>query len=107
MLGLSRELLKAAKKALKESGNFNPSFEQVHQCYRDIRDDVEQARRSQKIRTRRAVARAKLDKDGWKIRAAKPQIVSAEMDWLDKPITTGIATPFKVTYRRPDTGSKS
>lgn len=107
MLGLSRELLKAAKKALKESGDFNPSFEQVHQCYRDIRDDVEQARRSQKLRTRRAVARAKLDKDGWKIRAAKPQIVSAEMDWLDKPITTGIATPFKVTYRRPDTGSKS
>lgn len=107
MLGLSRELLKAAKKALKENGTLNPSFEQIHQCYRDIRDDIEQARRSQKLRTRRAVARAKLDKDGWETHAAKPQIISAEMDWLDKPITTGIATPYKVTYRRPETGSES
>lgn len=107
MLGLSRELLKAANKALKESGNLNPSFEQVHQCYRDIRDDVKDARRSQMLRKRRAVARAKLDKDGWKVRAAKPSIVAAEMEWLDKPLTTGIATPFKVTYHRPDTGDKS
>jgi putative transposase len=107
MLGLSRELLRAAKTALKESGNFNPSFEQVHQCYRDIREDVEEARLSQKLRKRRAVARAKLDKDGWKVRAAMPLLAFSEMDWLDKPLTTSSATPFKVTYRHPDMGRKS
>lgn len=107
MLGLSRELWKASKKALQDSGSTNPSFEQVHQCYRDLTEDVEEARRSQKLRKRRAVARAKLDKDGWKVPAAKPPIVSAEMDWFDKPLTTGIATPFKVTYRHPSGGPKS
>ena len=100
MLGLSRELLKAAKKALKDSGTQNPSFEQVHQCHRDLIEDIAKARRSQKLRKRRAAALAKLDRDGWKAPTAKPLIISTEMYWLDKPIVD-IATPFKVTYHRP------
>ena len=101
MLGLSRELLKAAKKSLKESGNHNPSFEQVHQCYRNLIEDIEKARRSQKLRKRRAAALAKLDKDGWKAPTDKPLIISAELHWLDKPLVD-MTTPFKVTYHRPN-----
>lgn len=101
MLGLSRELWKAAEKALQDSGSSKPSFEQIYQCYRDLTEDVEEARRSQKLRKRRAVASAKLDKDGRKVPSANPPIVSSEMDWLDKPITTSIGEPFKVTYRDP------
>ena len=101
MLGLSRELLKAAKKSLKESGNHNPSFEQVHQCYRNLIEDIEKARRSQKLRKRRAAALTKLDKDGWKAPTDKPLIISAELHWLDKPLVD-MATPFKVTYNRPN-----
>ena len=107
MLGLSRELWKAAKKALQNSGSTHPSFEQVYQCYRDITEDIEEARRSQRLRTRREASRAKLDKDGWKAHATKPPIVTAEIDWLDKPLTSDIATPFKVTYRHPSGGPKS
>jgi putative transposase len=103
-LGLSRELWNAAEKALQESGGNNPSFEQVHQCYRDLVEDVEQARRSQKLRKRRAVARAKLDKDGWKVSAVKSPLASTGMDWLDMPFTTEIATPFKVIHRHPNGG---
>lgn len=106
MLGLSRELWKAAEKALQERGSNNPSFEQVHQCYRDLAEDVEEARRSQKLRKRRAVARAKLDKNGWKIPAVKSPFASTEMDWLDMPFTTDIATPFKVIHRHPSGGHK-
>ena len=105
MLGLSRELLKAAKKSLQDGGNPNPSFEQVHQCYRNLTEDVEEARRSQRLRKRRAVALAKLDKDGWKVPTTKPSTVSADMDWLDNPITE-VATPFKVTYRHPSAEPK-
>ena len=101
MLGLSRELLKAAKKSLKESGNHNPSFEQVHQCYRNLIEDIEKARRSQKLRKRRAAALAKLDIDGWKAPTDKPLIISAELHWLDKPLVD-MTTPFKVTYHRPN-----
>lgn len=102
-LGLSRELWSAAEKALQERGSNNPSFEQVNQCYRDLAEDVEQARRSQKLRKRRAAARAKLDRDGWKITTKSP-IVSAEMNWLDMPLTTEIAPPFKVIHRHPSGG---
>lgn len=107
MMGLSRELWKAAKKASQTGGNDNPSFEKVHQCYRDITEDVAEARRSQKLRTRREASRAKLDKDGWEVHASKPSILSAEIDWFDKPLTTDIGTTFKMTYRRPIGGPKS
>ncbi|MCW2268918.1 Transposon Tn7 transposition protein TnsB [compost metagenome] len=101
MLGLSRELWKAAEKALQDSGSNSPSFDQVHQCYRDLTQDIAEARRSQKLRKRRAVTRAKIDKDGWRLDGSvKPLIAFSEMDWLDKPSgTANVATSFKVTRR--------
>lgn len=99
MLGLSRELWRAAQKALQESGSINANFDQVYQCYRDITADVEEARRSQRLRKRRAASRAKLDKDGWNVPITHPAITPNEMDWLNNPLTTDIGAPFKVTYR--------
>ncbi|MDQ0651567.1 DDE-type integrase/transposase/recombinase [Pseudomonas cedrina] len=107
MLGLSRDVLKAANKALKDSGVINPSFEQVHQSHRDITEDINEARRSQMLRKRREVARAKLDKNGWKIQPAKHQVVSADMDCFDMEMTIGTATPYKVTFRHPSGENKS
>lgn len=107
MLGLSRDVLKAANKALKDSGVINPSFEQVHQSHRDITEDINEARRSQMLRKRREVARAKLDKNGWKIQPAKHQIVSADMVCFDMEMAMDTATPFKVTYHHPNGGDKS
>lgn len=100
LLGLSRELWKAAKKALQSNGNNNPSFEQVYQCQRNLREDVADARASQKLRKRRSAARAKLDKSGCKAPATELLTISSEMDWLDNPLTD-ISTTFKVSYRRP------
>lgn len=98
--GLSRELWKAAEKALKESGDSTPNLEKIQKAYRDLAADVDHARKSQKMRKRRAVARAKLDKDGWTV-ATKSPIVSAGIRFLDASPTTEteIAKPFKVTYR--------
>lgn len=107
MLGLSRDVLKAANKALKDSGVINPSFEQVHQSHRDITEDINEARRSQMLRKRREVARAKLDKNGWKIQPAKHQVVSADMDSFDMDMTMGTAPPYKVTFRHPNGENKS
>lgn len=107
MLGLSRDLLKAASKALEDSGVLKPSIEQLHQSHRDITEDINEARRSQLLRKRREVARAKLDKDGWKVQSAKPLMVSVETDWFDTAINMDTATPFKVTYHHPNGGDKS
>lgn len=107
MLGLSRDVLKAANKALKDSGVINPSFEQVQQSHRDITEDINEARRSQTLRKRREVARAKLDKNGWKIQPAKHQVVSADMDCFDMEMTIDTATPYKVTFRDPSGENKS
>lgn len=107
MLGLSRDLLKAASKALEDGGVLKPSIEQLHQSHRDLTEDINEARRSQLLRKRREVARAKLDKDGWKVQSAKPLVVSVETDWFDTAINMDTATPFKVTYHHPNGGDKS
>lgn len=98
--GLSRELWKAAKKALKESGDFDPNSEKIQKAYRDLAEDANNARKSQKLRQRRAVARAKLDKDGWTVTTKSP-IVSPDFPFLNTSPKTEFKTekPFKVTYR--------
>lgn len=106
--GLSRELWKAAEKAVKESGDINPSTEKIQQSYRDLAEDVENARKSQKLRIRRAVARAKLDKDGWTV-TTKSQIHPADIGFLSalSMTETDITKPFKVTYRPVSGGHMS
>ncbi|UMZ12141.1 transposase [Pseudomonas sp. MPFS] len=104
MLGLSRDLWKAAKKALHTKGDDKTSFEKVHQCYRDLAKDVENARHSHILRQRRAVTRAKLDKDGWKLPNVKLASAPASMDWLDMPVTSDVTTTFRVIHRQPKGG---
>ena len=104
MLGLSRDLWKAAKKALHAKGDDKPSFEKVNQCYRDLAKDVENARHSQILRQRRAVTRAKLDKDGWKLPNVKLPSAPASMNWLDMPVTSDVTTTFRVIHRQPKGG---
>jgi putative transposase len=101
MLGVSRDLWKSAKNALRAKGDDKPSFEKIHQCYRDLEKDVDYARHSQKLRQRRAVTRAKLDKDGWKLPNVKLPLSSASMEWLDMPIATDVSTTFRVVHRQP------
>jgi hypothetical protein len=38
--GKSRELWKAAQKALREAGGEKPSFDELHRTYRELREDV-------------------------------------------------------------------
>ena len=104
MLGLSRDLWKAAKKALHTKGDDKPSFEKVNQCYRDLAKDVENARHSHILRQRRAVTRAKLDKDGWKLPNVKLASAPVSMDWLDMPVTSDVTTTFRVIHRQPKGG---
>ncbi|MBD0677167.1 DDE-type integrase/transposase/recombinase [Pseudomonas sp. PSB11] len=101
MLGVSRDLWKAAKNTLRAKGDDKPSFEKINQCYRDLEKDVDHARHSQKLRQRRAVTRAKLDKDGWKLPNVKLPLSPVSMEWLDMPITTDETTMFRVVHRQP------
>lgn len=100
MLGVSRDLWKAAKNALRAKGEDKPNLEKINQCYRDLEIDVDYARHSQKLRLRRSVTRAKLDKNGWKLPKVKLPIAPASMEWLDVPITTDVPT-FRVVHRQP------
>ncbi|MCX7207916.1 MAG: DDE-type integrase/transposase/recombinase [Proteobacteria bacterium] len=68
MFGISRDLFKKAKSQVKVSKGDSTNEEQVFLAYRRIFDDVDQARKSNKMRLRRFAAQAKLDKNG-KVRA--------------------------------------
>ncbi|MGP4957817.1 integrase [Pseudomonas helleri] len=102
MIGKSREMWKAAQKALRDAGGEQPSFDELHRCYQELREDIDEARRSQKLRVRREAARAKLDREGRKAEANPPPVVVAEMEWVDRSSTPPTApTTFKVSYRPP------
>ncbi|MEO6675879.1 MAG: Mu transposase C-terminal domain-containing protein [Pseudomonas sp.] len=103
LLGMSRELLKAAKEKLRELGKTNPSFEQLHKCHRDLQTEIKGARQSQKMRERRAAALAKFDKEGRYADSALPTSVSAEIEPYDQP-SPAEKSLFKVTYRHPGMG---
>ncbi|MNH44958.1 hypothetical protein D3C79_1072670 [compost metagenome] len=70
-------------------------------------EDVDGARRSQKLRARREAARAKLDKEGRKTDVGNPPQVLAEMKWRDSAIPQ-VQPPaaFKVSFRPPEGGSR-
>lgn len=108
MVGKSRELWKAAEKALREKNGEQPSFETTHQCYQEIMVDAEEARRSQKLRQRREAARAKIDKEGRMSEVIPPPKVVGEMVWTDDSIPQiPPDDAFKVSYRPPAGGTKS
>lgn len=107
MVGKSRELWRAAEKALREKNGEQPSFEATHQCYQEIMEDVEEARRSQKLRQRREAARAKIDKEGRMSEFAPPPKVLGEMEWADGSIPhVPAAAAFKVSFRPPAGGNQ-
>ncbi|MEG1624733.1 integrase [Pseudomonas sp.] len=107
MVGKSRELWKAAEKALREKYDEQPSFEATHKCYQEIMEDAEEARRSQKLRERREAARAKIDKEGRMSELASPPKVLAEMEWADGSIPhVPAAAAFKVSFRPPAGGKQ-
>lgn len=106
MIGKSRELWKAAEKALREKYDEQLSFEATHKCYQEIMEDAEEARRSQKLRERREAARAKIDKEGRMSEVAPSPKVVAEVKWTDDSIPhVPPATAFKVSYR-PSAGGR-
>jgi putative transposase len=107
MIGKSRELWKAAQKALREAGGENPSFDELHRTYRDLREDIAEARTSQKLRRRREAARAKLDREGRKVDANSSPEVVAQVEWVDGHFTSPPAAPLKVSYRPPSVGGRS
>lgn len=101
LLGVSRDLWKAAKNALRAKGEDKPNLEKINQCYRDLEIDVDYARHSQKLRQRRAVTRAKLDKNGWSLPKVKLPIAPTRMEWLDVPIPAELPKTFRVVHRQP------
>jgi putative transposase len=105
MIGKSRELWKAAQKALREAGGKTPSFDELHRTYREIREDIDEAKTSQKLRRRREAARAKLDREGRKVDANISPVVVAEVDWVDSQALPTVA-PLKVSYRPPTVGGR-
>ncbi|MNJ35377.1 Transposon Tn7 transposition protein TnsB [compost metagenome] len=107
MVGKSRELWKAAERALREKYDEQPSFEATHKCYQEIMEDAEEARRSQKLRERREAARAKIDKEGRMSEVASLPKVLAEMEWADGSIPhVPAAAAFKVSFRPPAGGKQ-
>ena len=105
MIGKSRELWKAAQKALREAGGKTPSFDELHRTYREIREDIDEAKTSQKLRRRREAARAKLDREGRKVDANISPVVVAEVHWVDSQALPTVA-PLKVSYRPPTVGGR-
>ncbi|WP_454844956.1 integrase [Pseudomonas farris] len=107
LIGKSREMWKAAQKALRDAGGEQPSFDELHRCYQELREDIDEARRSQKLRVRREAARVKLDREGRKADADTPPVVVAEMEWVDRSFTPPEApSSFKVSYRPPSGGDR-
>lgn len=97
MIGKSRELWKAAQKALREAGGEKPSFDELHRTYRELREDVAEARNSQKLRRRREAARAKLDREGRKVDENRSTEVVTEVAWVDRSFTPpAVPSSFKV-----------
>ncbi|CRM76313.1 Transposon Tn7 transposition protein TnsB [Pseudomonas sp. 24 E 13] len=105
MIGKSRELWKAAQKALREAGRETPSFDELHRTYREIREEIDEAKTSQKLRRRREAARAKLDREGRKVDTNSSPVVVAEVDWVDSQALPTVA-PLKVSYRPPSVGGR-
>lgn len=64
MIGLSRDLYRAAQERVKEAKGNADDADAVFEAYRDIMADAEQAQKSNKLRKRRAAALMKLDKEG-------------------------------------------
>ena len=106
MAGKSREVWKAAEKALREKYNEQPSFEATHRCYQEIMEDADEARRSQTLRKRRAAAIAKIDKEGRVTESTPPPKVLAEVEWTGDSIPNIPPAAFKVSVRRPAGSSK-
>jgi putative transposase len=108
MIGKSREMWKAAEKALRDANGEKPNFDATHKCYQELQEDIHEARRSQKSRVRREAARVKLDKEGRRTEVDPPPVVLAEMEWVESstPHYPDLA-PFKVSYNPPAGGRRS
>lgn len=106
LIGKSREMWKAAQKALRDAGGEHPSFDELHQCYQELREDIDEARRSQKLRVRREAARVKLDR-----RVERPRPIptgSRCRDGVGGSVihTANCPSTFKVSYRPPSAGDR-
>ncbi|MNJ58527.1 hypothetical protein D3C77_541610 [compost metagenome] len=104
LVGMSRETFDLARAQLRQSGKSSPTFEVIHQAYRDIMADVEDLKRSQKLRKRREAAKVKLDRGG----AQQTQVQSdpkSAMDFLDAEIQESIPG-YSVVSRAPRMGGK-
>lgn len=108
MIGMSREMWKAAEKALRDVNGEKPNFDATHKFYQELQEDIHEARRSQRSRVRREAARAKLDKEGRRTEASPTPVVLAEMEWVESstPHSPDLA-PFKVSYNPPAGGGRS
>jgi putative transposase len=99
LVGMSRETFDLARAQLRQSGKSSPTFEVIHQAYRDIMADVEDLKRSQKLRKRREAAKVKLDRGGAQQTPAQSDPKSA-MDFLDAEIQESIPG-YSVVSRAP------
>ena len=71
MFGMSRDLYRAARDRVRgERGNPNDA-DAVFEAYRNIMEDVDKAKKSNRLRVRRYAAQAELDKEGQQ-RAKEP-----------------------------------
>ena len=64
MIGMSRDVYRAARQRVKELGGDSNNPDAVFAAYRQIMDEVEVAKRSNKLRKRRYAAQMELDKEG-------------------------------------------
>lgn len=64
MVGMSRDVYRAARQRVKERGGDSSNPDAVFEAYRQIMADVEVAKKSNKLRKRRYAAQMELDKEG-------------------------------------------
>jgi putative transposase len=64
MNGMSRDIYRAARKRIKEANGNPDNMDAVFEAYDQIMADVDLAKKSNKLRKRRAAAQAQLDKEG-------------------------------------------
>lgn len=82
IIGMSRETYNLARAKLREYGKSSPGFEAINQAYRAIMADVEDLKRSQKLRVRRDAAKVGFDRSGARLPENLPQTVGV-VEFID------------------------
>ena len=100
MVGMSRDVYRTARQRVRELGGNSNNPDAIFAAYRQIMDEVEVAKRSNKLRKRRYAAQMELDKDG---RQRELRQATSELQHAERPPLFDFEPPLTMLEIRPRT----